>query len=146
MLYFLVLDPDGELYVDLVVPAVVHEGDTFSPIVRVSQQVSATLSVFSSDGTAFPLLDFELHSELIEFDPSNFSHSTSTPVDVKRDNFVEPNETFFIQLEFLAPNSIKELVTITNPSEMITIIDNNSECACLSLCEICSMNFSKIVL
>ena len=124
----LLLDADILLFVDLLAPQVVQEGEAFFPSVNVSQTVEATFLVYSASGSAISSVDFESFFEFVNFVPSNFTVNTSSPVITKKDNLVELDETLYIKIEFSQPREIKPHVNFTNNgTALVTITDSNSE-------------------
>ena len=125
-MYYFVLTADAEIFVDVVVPEAVIEGETFTPTIRVSQEVLARFLVFTYDRSAVSPEDFEFSPELVSFG-SSMSARTSSAVRISNDSDTEPDEQFTFRVELSAPVSLNPYVTINNPSEVITIIDTTSE-------------------
>ena len=124
---FNALSTDGELVVDVMVPEAVVEGDTFTPRIRVSQEVSARFLVFTHNCSAVSNGDFEFSPERLNFAPTNLT-LTSSPVRISNDTEPEPDEQFILRVELVAPVSFTPYVTINNASQVITIIDTTGEC------------------
>ena len=114
--------------VDLYVPEIIVEGDTFIPRIVVSQEVVAEFLVYISDGTAISSADYRFTPELVQFGPTNTVLSTDSSVVTVSDGDEEPDETFILNIQLVSPLSLKPFLKINNPSEVITIVDNNSEC------------------
>ena len=109
-------------------PEAVVEGETFTPRIRVSQEVIANFIIFISDGSAVSPEDFQFSPEFVKFGPTNSTLNTSSPVSTFKDNKAEPDEQFTLTIELVSPFSFKPYVTINNPTEVVTIIDTTSEC------------------
>ena len=122
------IDGASELFVDLDVPEVVIEGDSFTPRVVVSRGVVAQFLVYSSDSTALSSEDYEFTPELVEFSPANSTLSTSSPVTAVADTRIEADEAFILNVQLASPLNFGPFLEINNPSKVITILDNNSEC------------------
>ena len=126
-----VLNADIELVVDVIVPEAVVEGETFTPRIRVSQEVFAEFLVFTYSRSAVSPEDYEFSPEVISFSPTE-STLTTSPVRISNDSEAEPDEQFTLTVELVAPLSLIPYVTINiNPSEVITILDTTSEFAFL---------------
>ena len=111
----------------LLVPKVVGEGELFLPRIQVSQKVEEEeFWLFTTSGTAILSMDFEYINESVVLDSTASMFNTSSPVSITKDNLVEPDETFTIHIGLGRP---MKNVIINNPSEVITIVDRNSECA-----------------
>ena len=123
-------DADPDLLVVLTVPDTVREGEMFLPLLTVSQEVLATFSLRSLSGTATQNFDFAFYAVEVEFARTNFTLAAPSSVSTLADNLVEPSETVIIQVGLSTPSSIRNSVVFINQMESVTILDNNSECAC----------------
>ena len=127
-----------EFVVNLNVPKVILEGEQFFPLLTVSKLVDATFHVYIpfGAGTAQNQLDFSFDSSAgdVSFRSKNTTSTTPSSVNILTDHLVEPNETFNVVVQLsTSPCDIANLLKFTNQTEMITIIDNNSEWMCMSL-------------
>ena len=103
----------------------------FIPELTVTQKVEVKFLLQSFSGTVTQFLDFHLYLAEIEFDGTNLTLSSPVSVWTITDDLVEPDETIKIGVGLSSPSSIKDLVTFINQEAEVTIIDNNSEYACL---------------
>ena len=131
---------EHQLVVNLTVPAVVREGDSFFPRVTVSKRVNATFFVYISsrygnaiDGTAEKNLDYSYAAQEVVLDITITTITTTSPVRILTDNILELNERFDIVVVFSAsPMDIRDLLKYNNPAQTVTIIDTEGECTFIS--------------
>ena len=126
---------------NLTVPAVVQEGDSFFPRVTVSKRVNATFRVYipvingtAKDGMAKKDLDYSYANQDVALDITITTNATTSPVRILMDDIVELNETFNIVIQLShSPTDIEHLVKYNNPTPTVTIIDTKGECTCVFL-------------
>ena len=137
---------ETQLFVNFTVPEVVQEGDSFFPVLTLSQPAVASFRVYSlfDQGTATKNLDYSFTNQNINFGLSDFALSTSSPVKIYADSVVEPDETFNLSFYLTESSSTYHFVTIGDSVKTITIADRNSESACVLnlLSDIIYYNFS----
>ena len=114
--------------VDLYVPEIIVEGGIFTPRIEVSQEVVAEFLVYISDGTAISSQDYRFTPELVQFGLTNSTVLfTNSSVVTVSDGNEEPDEAFILNIQLVSPLSLEPFLKINTPSEVITIVDNNSE-------------------